>query len=98
MRRLTPLLALPSIALGLAACGQNTIIQSKAQQQVSDFIYSHTHFRPSSVSCPSGVAAKSGNTYDCHFKGPDGSYTAHVQILSVHGQRVENYITARKTG
>jgi hypothetical protein len=65
---------------------------------VADFVFQHTGFRPTDVRCPSGVPANAGSTFDCHFTGPDGSYTAHVRITSVHGQRATDYIVTRRTG
>jgi hypothetical protein len=45
--------------------------------------------RPTDVNCPSGIEAKVGGEFDCHFTGPDGKYTAHLKIFSVDGTRVD---------
>jgi Domain of unknown function (DUF4333) len=85
-----------SLAVVLAGCGQNEIIAQRAAKTIADFVFMHTHFRPTDVKCPSGVPAKVGNTFDCHFTGPDGKYLAHVRIVSVSGTRVVQYIVTRR--
>ena len=83
---------LAAAACALTACGQSTIRRDKAQQEIASFVYSQTGVRISDVSCPSGVPAKAGGTYDCHFTAPDGRYVAHVRITSVHGTDVRSNI------
>jgi hypothetical protein len=95
MRRAAALIALAPAALALAACGQSTIIPSKSEQVVRDFVYQHTGVRATNVTCPSGVPAKKGGTFDCHFTAPDGYYVAHITIESVNGTSVDNYIVTR---
>jgi hypothetical protein len=96
VRRSTPIIVCLSVLL--TACGTGTIRPHATEQTVSDFIFRHTGFRPTDVRCPSGVPAKVGSTLDCHFTGPEGPYTAHVRITSVHGQRATDYIVARRSG
>ncbi len=74
------------------------VLVGAAQREVSDFVYSHTHFRPTDVRCPSGVLAHVGVVYHCHFTGPDGSYTADVTIASINGRSMSNEIVTRRTG
>jgi Domain of unknown function (DUF4333) len=86
-------IAVGSLAIVLAGCGQATMRQHAAEQTVSDFVFRHTEFRPTDMRCPSGVPAKVGRTFQCHFTGPDARYVALIRITGVHGQRVEQYIT-----
>lgn len=46
--------------------------------------------------CPSGVEAKVGQEFDCHFTGPEGKpYTAHMRITKVDGERVDFDVRSR---
>jgi hypothetical protein len=48
------------------------------------------------VRCPSGVEAKAGGTFECHFTGPVGrAYTAFMRITKIQGERVIFYVIAR---
>lgn len=76
----------------------STIRPHATERTVAAFVFKHTGFRPTDVRCPSGIPAKVGSTFDCHFTGPEGPYTAHVRITSVHGQRVTDYIVSRPSG
>jgi hypothetical protein len=52
--------------------------------------------QPNDVKCPSGVDAKVGREFDCHFTGPEGKpYTAHLKITKVSGEDVEFDIQTR---
>jgi Domain of unknown function (DUF4333) len=84
------------IALGLTACGA-TIKPDGAARSVVDVVSSQTGFHPNDVSCPSGVDAKVGVEFDCHFTGPEGPYTAHLKITKVHGDDVEFDIKTRRS-
>ena len=82
-------------ALGLAACGA-TIRPDGAAKSVVDVVSSQTGFQPKDVSCPSGVDAKVGQEFDCHFTGPEGKpYTAHMRITKVNGEDVEFDVRTR---
>ena len=95
IRTAIPLVCLPVL---LAACGQRSVIlAAPTEQVVAGFVYQHTGFRPSDVRCPSGVPAKAQGRFQCHFTGPDGTYTAYMVIASVHGQRVDYNIQTRRT-
>jgi hypothetical protein len=48
------------------------------------------------VSCPSGIEAKVGQEFDCHFTGPE-AYTAHMRITNVAGERVDFDVRSRPT-
>jgi hypothetical protein len=82
----------------LAGCGGSTIRPHATEQTITSFVFKQTGFRPTDVRCPSGIPAKVGRTFECHFTGPDGPYAAHVRITSVHGLRVIDYIVTRRVG
>jgi hypothetical protein len=94
-------LATSAIAFGgiaLAGCGTSTIEPHGAARAVSDVVSRQTGFHPTDVKCPSGVAARAGGSFECHFTGPGGQpYTASVRIESVHGKRVLFYISTKPT-
>ncbi|OCB36330.1 hypothetical protein A5676_21990 [Mycobacterium malmoense] len=78
------------VGLPLAACATKTTVKPDgAAQSVVDVVSSQTGFRPADVNCPSGVEAKVGQEFDCHFTGPEGKpYTAHMRITKVEGEKV----------
>jgi hypothetical protein len=80
-----------TMAMLLAGCGVTpTVKPGGAAQSVVDVVSRQTGFHPTDVSCPSGVAAKVGNQFDCHFTGPEGKpYTAHMRITKVNGEQVD---------
>ncbi len=95
VRRTGP--AIVCLLVLLAGCGASTIRPHATEQTIADFVSKQTGFRPADVRCPSGIPAKVGSTFDCHFTGPDGPYVAHVRITSVHGQRTIDYIVTRRS-
>jgi hypothetical protein len=96
LRRAT-LLIVPATLL--AGCGQLVVIPSGAEQAVRQIVSTKTSTRAVDVSCPSGVSAKVGTTFDCHFKTPDGTkYVAHMRITSVHGKAVDFQIDTAPAG
>lgn len=76
--------------LSLAACSSKSTIKPEgAAQSVVDVVAKRSGFRPTDVSCPSGVEAKVGQQFDCHFTGPEGKpYTAHMRVIKVDGEQV----------
>jgi hypothetical protein len=61
----------------------------RAAQSVVDVVAKQTGFRPTDVSCPSGVEAKVGRQFDCRFTRPEGKpYTAHLRVTKVDGEAV----------
>jgi hypothetical protein len=57
-------------------------------------VSSKTGIKPQNVTCPSGVAAKVGTSFNCHFTVPGGTkYTAHMLIQKVNGDTVDFYVT-----
>jgi hypothetical protein len=81
----------------LCGCGESTLKVHETEQTISNFVAKHTHYRPPDVSCPSGISAKVGVQFQCHFTGPDGPYTAYVRVLSVEGEKVIDHIATRPT-
>ncbi len=90
MRRTRGVLCAGCVGLLLAGCGQAVILAGPTAQTVTQFVATHTGYHPRDVSCPSGIPAKVGRTFSCHFTGPDGKYEARMRVVSVHGRRV-NY-------
>ena len=83
------------LALQLSGCSKATIKPDGAAKSVTDVVSQQTGFKPTDVSCPSGVEAKVDEEFDCHFTGPDGPYTAHVKVTKVNGEDVEFYIQSK---
>ena len=82
------------MALQLAGCG-STINPDGAAKSVTDVVSQKTGFKPTDVRCPSGVDAKVGEEFDCHFTGPEGPYTAHLKVTKVNGNDVEFFIQTK---
>lgn len=86
-------------AILLAGCGKATIKPAGAAKSVVDVIARDTGFRPTDVKCPSGVEAKVGKTFDCHFTGPEPKpYVAHMRITEVKGERVVFFVDSHPSG
>ena len=82
-------------ALLIAGCG-STIKPDGAAQSVTDLVKEQTGFEPKDVTCPEGVEAKVGTTFECKFTGPEGSeYTADMRVTKVDGEDVEFYIETK---
>jgi uncharacterized protein DUF4333 len=103
VRRAFPLLVSFTALLAagglLTACGESTVEPDGAEQSVVDVVSRKTGFRPTDVSCPSGVEAEVGGTFDCEFTGPEGRpYTAKMRIVKVEGERVVFQVNSRPSG
>jgi Domain of unknown function (DUF4333) len=74
-----------------AGCSSKpTVKPDGAAQSVVDVVSKQTGFHPGDVHCPSGVEAKVGGQFDCHFTGPEGKqYVANMRITKVDGELVE---------
>ena len=83
-----------AVALQLSGCG-STIKPDGAAKSVTDVVSQQTGFKPTDVKCPSGVDAKVGQEFDCHFTGPEGPYTAHLKVTKVSGDDVEFFIQTK---
>jgi hypothetical protein len=83
--------------LALTGCSSKTTAKPEgAAKSVVDVVSGQTGFHPTDVSCPSGVEAKVGQEFDCHFTGPEGKpYTAHMRITKVDGQEVDFDVKSR---
>lgn len=71
------------------AANTKWIVPDRAAKVLTDGVTQKTGYTPTDVSCPSGVEAEVGNTFDCHFTGPDGRYTSHMKVTKVNGDYVE---------
>jgi hypothetical protein len=87
--------AIACVIVLLCGCGESTIRAHETEQTVSNFVAKHTDYRPTDMRCPSGIPAKVGGKFQCHFTGPDGPYTAYVRIMRVDGERVLDHIVTR---
>ncbi|WAJ42778.1 DUF4333 domain-containing protein [Mycobacterium sp. Aquia_216] len=74
-----------------AGCSSKpTVRPDGAAQSVVDVVAKQTGFHPNDVHCPSGVEAKVGVQFDCHFTGPeDKEYVANMKITKVDGGQVD---------
>jgi hypothetical protein len=97
MRRLALLIAALSL-LAATGCGKNEIVPDKAAQTVDTLVANKTGFQPKDTTCPDGVEAKEGGTFDCHFTGPEGPYVAHMTITKVDGSSVQFQIQTARAG
>jgi hypothetical protein len=91
------LIAIVSFAVLLAACGKTTVKSDSAEDSVVQVVSKQTGFHPDDVSCPDDVEAKVGQTFECTFTGPDGPYTADVEIKQVEDEDVLFHIETRLT-
>jgi hypothetical protein len=87
------------VAAGLVlGCGEKTVKADGAAKSVTGVVSEQTGFTPIDVECPSGVEAKVGETLDCTFTGPEGPYTAHMEITKVDGNDVLFKIQTKRAG
>ena len=88
--------ALAASVLLLSGCGTSVIKPNGAARSVVDLVSRKTGFHPTDVRCPSGVPAKVGGRFQCHFTGPGSHpYTAFMRIMKVQGERVLFHIRTR---
>jgi Domain of unknown function (DUF4333) len=81
----------------VAGCGsEKTIRPEGAEKSIVDFVSGRTGFRPTDVNCPSGVEATVGTKFECSFTGPEGPYTAFMEVQKVDGERVIFRIDSRR--
>ncbi|WP_082958203.1 DUF2510 domain-containing protein [Mycobacterium alsense] len=79
-----------SVVVFLSLFGQKTIVADKAAKTLTNAVSRQNGFIPTDTSCPSGVKAKVGATFECHFTGPDGTkVTSHMKVTKVNGDDVE---------
>ena len=100
--RLAPIL-LVSVGLAFAGAAQAqpapatmTVIPEAAAQTIVNFLSEKFDFRPTDVTCPSGVEMTVGQQFQCQFTGPEGPYTAYMRITKVNGQSAEFNIATRR--
>ena len=64
--RLGAAVLIGAAVLQLSGCSK-TIKPGGAAKSVTDVVSQQTGFKPSDVTCPSGVDAKVGQEFDCHL-------------------------------
>ncbi|MGV0851588.1 DUF4333 domain-containing protein [Mycolicibacterium phlei] len=94
-----PALLVLVAALGVTLVGcSSTIRPEGAAKSVVDLVSEQTGFKPTDVTCPDGIEAKAGTTFECRFTGPEGvEYTANLRVTRVDGDDVEFYIETAPT-
>jgi hypothetical protein len=93
--RVTAAVLLGAVALQLSGCGK-TIEPETAAKSVVAYVTQQSRYYPTDVKCPSGVHAKVGEEFDCHFTGPNGvPYTAHAKVTKMVGNDVILEISTR---
>ena len=93
MRRRALGLAVLAVIAVSGCDSKKEVIATGAENTITHFIAQNTPATAHNVSCPSGVEAKVGNTFDCTFDDQTGKhYVAHMRILSVDGTRVNFHI------
>ncbi len=70
-----------------------TVVPEAAAQTVVNVVSDATGFVPTDVTCPAGVDAVVGQQFECAFTGPEGPYTAYMEINKVNGTYVEFGVT-----
>jgi uncharacterized protein DUF4333 len=76
-------------ALAVTGCGKKVVIASGAEHTLTRFIAKKTPATAENASCPDGIEAEVGNTFDCTFDDQAGKhYVAHMRITEVDGSRV----------
>jgi Domain of unknown function (DUF4333) len=99
MAPMRAILALSALAVMVGGCGRAVITRSGAEQAVAQLVERKTGFPPAGVTCPSGVQAKVGKSFDCRFTGPGRRpYVAHVRIVAVHGSQANFFIATQPAG
>ena len=88
-------LSVASLALvaGVAQAETPTVVPEAAAQTIVNVVSESTGFVPTDVECPAGVEATVGQQFECQFTGPEGPYTAYMQINKVDGSYVEFGVT-----
>lgn len=90
------LIALASLGLFLAACGEKTIDTNAAEETIVDLIAEETGFEADDMSCPEDVEAEAGATFECTFTGPEGPYVASVEVTEVDGEDAVFQVDSRR--
>jgi len=88
-------LSVAALALitGTAHAETPTVVPEAAAQTIVNVVSEATGFVPTDVTCPSGVDAVVGQQFECAFTGPEGPYTAYMEINKVDGTYVEFGVT-----
>ena len=75
-----------SLALALAACGQEVIDQQDLEEEVKRVVAAEAQQEPKSIDCPGDLDAKKGEKMTCTLVAPDDSkFDANVTVESAEG-------------
>ena len=89
---LVPALAL---AFSAGACAEeNTIVADEAEKSVVD-VAKQEGVTATDVSCPDGVEAKVGDTFECTYTSEGDPYVAVLEMTKVEDELVVFDITSR---
>jgi hypothetical protein len=71
MRASLALIAIAAVLIG--GCGSNEIDTKRAEDLIAENVREEIGAEVKSVSCPTGVKAKKGDTFECTVTGSDGT-------------------------
>jgi hypothetical protein len=71
-RTLAPIAVLPIALLALAGCSSSNLDTGKAEKEIQRGIQQQTGVKVKSVTCPDGVEAKKGDTFNCVVRAVNG--------------------------
>ena len=77
-----------AVAVLIAGCGGSVISASAAQSVVAKGFKNSTGGTATHVSCPSGVDAKVGEKFTCHFTSDGTSYISDMTVEKIQGTSV----------
>ncbi len=80
--------ALASLALGAAACGEEVVNQDEVEDQVKSLVAREAGEEPKEVDCPDDLKAEKGTKMRCKLVTKDGEELgAQVTVTSVDGDK-----------
>ena len=91
MPRLSVLIAVAAVAIGVAACGEDVIEQDSLEASITDLAPAGVEVE--SVSCPDDVSPEEGTEFDCAVTTADGDLTITATVISSGDEDVQFEIT-----
>jgi hypothetical protein len=76
------------VAVLIAGCGGSVISASAAESVLAKGFKNSTGGTATHVSCPSGVDAKVGEKFTCHFTSEGTSYVGYMAVEKIQGTSV----------
>jgi VCBS repeat-containing protein len=95
-RRLGVAVAAVVPALAVAGCA-TTIDNGKAEQLIRNSINSTGNAKVKSISCPSGVTAKSGGTFTCQLTVTATDGSTHSGTVTLHMTDSKGHVEANSS-